>query len=102
MRTKSRDFHPTNLPSSSSLRDSSSSIIINHPLTINELSTLIMAPETEIIKFLFLKGIQAIINQTIGIDTTASLAKDYGFKILHEKFFSDITPHEVASVENTK
>lgn len=101
VRTKSKDFHSTNLKSSSSLRDSSASVIINHPLTINELSALIMVPETEIIKFLFLKGIQVTINQTIGIDIAASLAKEYGFKILHEKYFSDITPHEVASVDNT-
>ena len=100
IRAKPQSSHRTNLTRFSSLRDSSPTVIINNPLTVNELSDLITIPQAEIIKSLFLKGIQVTINQTIGIDIATLLAKEYGFEILDENYLSSTTAHEVVSIDN--
>lgn len=58
-------------------------LVIRNPLTVNELSELIAVPTSEIIKFLFLKGISVTVNQTIGIDIATSIAADYGFVVVN-------------------
>ena len=54
-------------------------IIIQNPLSIHELSTLIFIPESEIIKWLFLKGISVTINQILDVNIATSVAQNYGF-----------------------
>lgn len=65
-----------NLPSSPP-----KSISINHPLTIQELSQLICIQETEIIKYLFLKGISVTINQTIDASIISTVAENFGIEV---------------------
>nr|YP_010338328.1 translation initiation factor 2 [Bangia atropurpurea]UNJ18278.1 translation initiation factor 2 [Bangia atropurpurea] len=57
------------------------SISILNPLTIQELSKLISIPETDIIKYLFLKGISVTINQTIDASIISSVAENFGIAI---------------------
>nr|AIA20033.1 translation initiation factor 2 [Neoporphyra perforata] len=57
------------------------SISITNPLTIQELSKLICVQETEIIKYLFLKGISVTINQTIDTSIISSVADNFGIAV---------------------
>lgn len=57
------------------------SISITHPLTIQELSKLICVQETDIIKYLFLKGISVTINQTIDSSIISSVANNFGIVV---------------------
>nr|AKE98858.1 translation initiation factor 2 [Bangia fuscopurpurea] len=56
------------------------SINITNPLTIQELSKLICIQETDIIKYLFLKGISVTINQTIDASIILSVAENFGIE----------------------
>nr|YP_009237353.1 translation initiation factor 2 [Wildemania schizophylla]AKS28400.1 translation initiation factor 2 [Wildemania schizophylla] len=58
------------------------SIKINNPLTIQELSKMIRIQETEIIKYLFLKGISVTINQTIDASIIATVAENFGIEVV--------------------
>lgn len=62
-------------------------IIIQSPLSIHELSTLISIPESEIIKWLFLKGIIVTINQILDINIATSVAQNYGFIVKNDTAF---------------
>nr|YP_009393524.1 translation initiation factor 2 [Bostrychia simpliciuscula]ARW62086.1 translation initiation factor 2 [Bostrychia simpliciuscula] len=67
----------------SNLNNTSKSILINVPLTIQELSNKLNIPEAEIITYLFLKkGISVTINQVIDIDVAEEVACSYNFDIL--------------------
>nr|AIA21286.1 translation initiation factor 2 [Pyropia kanakaensis] len=61
------------------------SIIITNPLTIQELSKLIHVQETDIIKYLFLRGISVTINQTIDASIISSVADNFGIAIESSK-----------------
>jgi translation initiation factor IF-2 len=56
-------------------------IQLSHPISIQELSSIIEIPETEIIKWLFLQSISVTINQIIDTSLAQSIAKHYGFII---------------------
>ena len=105
IQNKSQSLSKINPTKLSNLRSASSRIItMDNPLTINELSNLIMVPESEIIKLLFLKGIRVTINQTIGIHVATELAKEYGFEMLYEDPSNNSILHEsvcVDSIDNT-
>ena len=60
-------------------KTSQNNITIQNPLNIHELSTLISVSESEIIKWLFLKGISVTINQTLDVNIATSVAQNYGF-----------------------
>nr|ALL97210.1 translation initiation factor 2 [Pyropia endiviifolia] len=60
-------------------------IIITNPLTIQELSELICVQETDIIKYLFLKGISVTINQTIDASIISSVADNFDIAIESSK-----------------
>lgn len=63
-----------------------SPININANLSIADFSELTKIPEHEIIKFLFIKGIQATVNQIIDIETAKSVADHFELKInINEK-----------------
>nr|QCI05655.1 Translation initiation factor 2 [Cryptopleura ramosa] len=59
-------------------------IIINNPLSIEELAYKLHIPEAEIITYLFLKGISATINQVIDISIAKEVALNYNFNILNQ------------------
>nr|QCI07859.1 Translation initiation factor 2 [Pleonosporium borreri] len=54
-------------------------IVINSPLTIQELSNKLQIPEAEIITYLFLKGISVTINESIDINIAKDIVSNYGF-----------------------
>lgn len=63
-----------------------SPISINVNLSIADFSELTKIPEHEIIKFLFIKGIQATVNQIIDIETAKLVADHFEIKInINEK-----------------
>nr|ARO91366.1 initiation factor IF2 [Rhodochaete parvula]ASK39558.1 translation initiation factor 2 [Rhodochaete parvula] len=57
------------------------SIEISKSLTIQELSQLSQIPQEEIIKFLFLQGIIANVNQLIDINTATKVSKNFGIEV---------------------
>nr|YP_009244776.1 translation initiation factor 2 [Pyropia pulchra]AMK97018.1 translation initiation factor 2 [Pyropia pulchra] len=61
------------------------SISITNPLTIQELSKLICVQETDIIKYLFLRGISVTINQTIDASIISSVADNFGIAVASSK-----------------
>nr|YP_009628872.1 translation initiation factor 2 [Balbiania investiens]QBX88655.1 translation initiation factor 2 [Balbiania investiens] len=56
-----------------------STIFIDNPLTIQDLSILLKLPEAAIIKWLFLQGVSVTMNQMIDVPMAKSVAKHYGF-----------------------
>nr|YP_009300536.1 translation initiation factor IF-2 [Campylaephora sungminbooi]AKU47455.1 translation initiation factor IF-2 [Campylaephora sungminbooi]ALN11902.1 translation initiation factor IF-2 [Campylaephora sungminbooi] len=54
-------------------------IVINSPITIQELSSKLKIPEAEIITYLFLKGISVTVNQMIDIAIAKEVAVKYDF-----------------------
>nr|YP_009296583.1 translation initiation factor 2 [Apophlaea sinclairii]AOM65723.1 translation initiation factor 2 [Apophlaea sinclairii] len=72
------------IPQKNKVFHSSEAVIINHALTISELSQLISLPESEIIKFLFLQGISVTINQILTRDLATSIAREYGFTVVNK------------------
>ena len=60
---------------------STKEIVINTPLTIQELSTKLKIPEAEIITMLFLKGISVTINQVVDISIATEIAMHYSFSV---------------------
>jgi translation initiation factor IF-2 len=53
-------------------------ITLTNTPTVQELARLLVVPETEVIKVLFLKGIAANINQTLDIPTATAVAEELG------------------------
>nr|WGH12709.1 Translation initiation factor 2 [Echinothamnion sp.] len=59
------------------------SILLNKPLSIQDLSLKISVPEAEIITYLFLqKSISATINDVLDLSIISNLAENYGFNVL--------------------
>jgi len=56
-------------------------VSISRPLTIQELSTLLVTPETDIIRSLFLKGISVTMNQFIDINTAVTVGKEFDIDV---------------------
>ncbi|HEY9828103.1 MAG TPA: translation initiation factor IF-2 [Stenomitos sp.] len=54
--------------------------LTNNP-TVQELANLLMVPDTDVIKALFLKGIAANINQTLDIPTATMVAEELGVEV---------------------
>ena len=57
-------------------------IILENPLTIQELSDKLKIPAAEIITWLFLKGISVTINQMVDISIATEVAQNYKFTII--------------------
>nr|QCI06298.1 Translation initiation factor 2 [Dictyurus purpurascens] len=72
------------------------SVVINSPLSIQELSLKLDIPEAEIITNLFLKGISVTINNVIDVSIAKKLALDYNFNIL------DFNPDKYIETKKTK
>nr|YP_010951752.1 Translation initiation factor IF-2 [Laurencia elata]WMP12691.1 Translation initiation factor IF-2 [Laurencia elata] len=59
------------------------SVVINYPLTVEQLSSKLNIPGAEIITHLFLnKGISVTINQVLDVDTAKKIASHYNFTLL--------------------
>ena len=69
---------------STSIKSDSKTILINSPLTIQELSYKLRIPEAEIITYLFLKGIAVTINQVIDVEIATEVALKYHFTVLND------------------
>jgi len=61
---------------------SNKEIVLDNPLTIQELSEKLKIPVAEIITWLFLKGISVTINQVVDTFIATEVAKNYDFKVL--------------------
>ncbi|MFE4106795.1 translation initiation factor IF-2 [Almyronema epifaneia] len=56
-------------------------IVVTTGLTVNELADKIMVADTEIIRFLFIKGIATNVNQTLDIPTIEMVAEEYEVEV---------------------
>nr|YP_010850434.1 Translation initiation factor 2 [Lophurella caespitosa]WGH13103.1 Translation initiation factor 2 [Lophurella caespitosa] len=78
-------------------------ILLNKPLSINDLSLNINVPQAEIITYLFLnKGISATINDILDLSIIRSIAENYGFNLLESsstKGLDDVVT-KYASINN--
>ena len=59
-------------------------IVVNHAMTISELSEKIQKTPAEIVKFLMLNGIMATVNQLIDIDVIKKVCAEYNLEVLDE------------------
>nr|ARO90898.1 initiation factor IF2 [Corynoplastis japonica] len=58
--------------------------VLRDSLTVQELSNILQVAEAEIIKFLFLKGICATINQVVDIETSKLVAQNFNINVTIE------------------
>ncbi len=65
-------------------------VVINRPLTINELSDKIRKSPADIIKFLMLQGILVTVNSPIDVDTAKKVAENFEIEVLEEDLDSFI------------
>ncbi|WP_421656942.1 translation initiation factor IF-2 [Leptothermofonsia sp. ETS-13] len=56
-------------------------IVLTGSLTVQELAALLVVPETEIIRALFMKGIAATVTQTLDIPTATMVAEELGVEV---------------------
>jgi translation initiation factor IF-2 len=63
------------------LPEKPTSIMLTNNPTVSELSNLLMLPDTDVIKVLFLKGIAANINQTLDFPTATMVAEELGVEV---------------------
>nr|YP_010197797.1 translation initiation factor 2 [Gracilaria isabellana]UAD86213.1 translation initiation factor 2 [Gracilaria isabellana] len=61
------------------------SVIIDTPLSIEELSIKLRIPPAEIITGLFLQGISVTVNQIVDISTAIQVAQKYNFTVLNQE-----------------
>nr|UAD85805.1 translation initiation factor 2 [Gracilaria ferox] len=68
------------------INDNDKSVIIDSPLSIEELSIKLQIPPAEIITGLFLQGISVTVNQIVDIPTAIQVAQKYNFTVLNKKY----------------
>ncbi len=59
-------------------------IVVNHAMTISELSEKIQKTPAEIVKFLMMQGIMATVNQLIDVDVIKKVCAEYNLEVLEE------------------
>ena len=59
-------------------------IVVNHAMTISELSEKIQKTPAEIVKFLMFQGIMATVNQLIDVDVIKKICAEYNLEVLDE------------------
>lgn len=69
-------------------------VVLGEELTVQELANRVAAPETEIVKLLFFKGIAATITQTLDLETARMVVEELGILI--------DTPEEEAAATKTE
>ncbi|OKH26629.1 translation initiation factor IF-2 [Hydrococcus rivularis NIES-593] len=70
-------------------------IVLTSSLTVRELAQLLVVPETEIIKNLFLKGIPINITQTLDLETARLVAEELGTTV-------ETAPEEALAAKSTE
>ena len=60
------------------------SIVVNQPMTIQELADKIRKTPAEIVRFLMFQGIMATVNQLIDVDTIKKVCAEYELQVLEE------------------
>ena len=60
------------------------SIVVNQPMTIQELADKIRKTPAEIVRFLMFEGIMATVNQLIDVDTIKKVCAQYELEVLEE------------------
>lgn len=59
-------------------------IVVNHAMTISELSDKIQKTPAEIVKFLMMQGIMATVNQLIDVETIKKVCAEFELEVLDE------------------
>ena len=59
-------------------------IVLTGSISVHDLAEELAAPETELIRFLFIKGMAANINQILDIPTAVMVAQEYGVEVKTE------------------
>ena len=62
------------------------SLVVNEPMTIQELADKIQKTPAEIVKFLMFQGIMATVNQLIDVETIKKVCEEYELEVLEEDF----------------
>lgn len=70
------------------------SVVINKPMTVGELSDKIKKTPAEIIKFLMLEGIMVTVNTPIDTETSKKVAKNFELEVLEEDIDEFIAQEE--------
>jgi translation initiation factor IF-2 len=70
-------------------------VVLTSSLTVRELAQLLVVPETEIIKNLFLKGIPVNITQTLDLETARLVAEELGTTV-------ETAPEEALAAKSTE
>lgn len=59
-------------------------IVVNQPMTIQELADKILKTPAEIVKFLMFQGVMATVNQLIDVETIKKVCAEYELEVLEE------------------
>ena len=70
------------------------SVVINKPMTVGELSDKIKKTPAEIIKFLMLEGIMVTVNTPIDTETSKKIARNFDLEVLEEDLEEFIAQEE--------
>jgi translation initiation factor IF-2 len=76
-------------------------LMFDHPITVRELADLLKQKDTEVIKYLFMKGIMVTINHTLDFDAMIDIAKYFEVEAEVKKG-QDMSEVEVANVLDRK
>ena len=76
-------------------------LVFDHPITVRELADLLKQKDTEVIKYLFMKGIMVTINHTLDFDAMIDIAKYFEVEAEVKKG-EDMSEVEVANVLDRK
>nr|YP_010618892.1 Translation initiation factor 2 [Deltalsia parasitica]WAX02905.1 Translation initiation factor 2 [Deltalsia parasitica] len=80
----------------------SKNVVLNKPLSIQDLSLQIYVPEAEIITYLFLsKSISATINQVLDISIIRCIAENYGFNVIEALSVQNNYNHQQQNIINS-
>nr|YP_010619667.1 Translation initiation factor 2 [Tayloriella tenebrosa]WAX03680.1 Translation initiation factor 2 [Tayloriella tenebrosa] len=81
---------------------SDKNIILNKPLSIQDLSLQIGVPEAEIITYLFLnKSIAATINEVLDVSIIRCIAVNYGFNLIESTSIQEIGNHKLQYINSS-
>ena len=76
-------------------------LVFDHPVTVRELADLLKQKDTEVIKYLFMKGIMVTLNHTLDFDAMIDIAKNFEVEAEAKKI-DDLSEVEVANVLDRK
>nr|YP_010619279.1 Translation initiation factor 2 [Amplisiphonia pacifica]WAX03292.1 Translation initiation factor 2 [Amplisiphonia pacifica] len=85
-----------------SFTQSDKSIVLNNPLSVQDLSLQICVPEAEIITYLFLnKSVSATINQVLDLSIIRCIVENYGFNVVNLPSIQKINNHQQQSIRSS-